>query len=179
MMPDGRVRQTSHINQVLLIGGENCIERFGCRGNGLWYPAFATQKTLQASHRGRDPSRTMAKEQLALPQLLGCQSGETAWSPTTEISFDCCASKDVALASKKPVSALDHPVIEIIQNTTQQWKGTVVGVCLRKEFGKHQCLLWLRGSDAATNVECSLDKLFCDNDQGSTQHISVLSPFVQ
>src|SRR5277367_925690 len=100
MMPDGRVRQTSHINQVLLIGGENCIERFGCRGNGLWYPAFATQKTLQASHRGRDPSRTMAKEQLALPQLLGCQSGETAWSPTTEISFDCCASKDVALASK-------------------------------------------------------------------------------
>jgi hypothetical protein len=62
MMLDGRVSQTSYIDQVLSIGGENRIERFGCRWNAFWYPLLATQKTLQASHRVRDPSRTITKE---------------------------------------------------------------------------------------------------------------------
>src|SRR5215468_3246346 len=141
MMLDARASQTSYISQVLLIGVENCIVRFDCRRNRLWYTPLANQKTPQAPHCIGDPSRMMAKKLPALLQLLGRQKGEAARSPATEISLDCCASKDVTLASEKPVSLLDHPVIEIIQNATQQWERSVDGVRLRNELGKHQRLL--------------------------------------
>src|SRR5215471_1018399 len=107
MMLDARASQTSYISQVLLIGVENCIVRFDCRRNRLWYTPLANQKTPQAPHCIGDPSRMMAKKLPALLQLLRRQKGEAARSPATEISLDCCASKDVTLASEKPVSLLD------------------------------------------------------------------------
>ena len=74
-MPDGCVSyDLPHINQVLLIGGENRT-RMATRWERVVVSSVRYSENAVPSHRGRDPLPTMAKEQLALLQLLGCQSG--------------------------------------------------------------------------------------------------------
>jgi hypothetical protein len=99
------------------------------------------QKAPQTPHRIRDSTRPVTKVSLASLEGLRCQRSETTTSAIAEIFFNCSASENVTLTSEESVSLPDQPLVEIIQNATQQRQATMFVVGLWKEFSKHRRLL--------------------------------------
>jgi hypothetical protein len=83
----------------------------------------------------------MAIKPPALAQLLGGKHREASAMTLVEIALDCRTAKDVALAREPAISLRQKPIIEIVENWSEQWQGTMKVVGFRKQIVEHRILL--------------------------------------